>query len=163
MPGTKQEKRRSDAPGDATERRRGRAPGIRLIGAGVLRSASALAASRPQKRGHCVAPLHTIHPVESTAPGSAERVACARCHKTHAGGHVVNDPRKSATGETWAWTVRRHLFCDHCGHIQSWTEDCTADGQPNGGQPRRVRFTRDPRKIDLFLRAHPRATGVLQT
>jgi len=112
-------------------------------------------------------PVQTLEPIdlidhaECIAPRSSERCQCETCGKVFAGGSVV-DHKPMYDDIHGRMLMLRQLYCDHCQHVQNWTEAVDENGRRTGeivSGPGRV-FGR--KQVAAFLHKHPQATGVMQ-
>lgn len=106
-------------------------------------------------------PIDLIDHAECIAPRSAERCQCGTCGKVFSAGSVVDSPpvHDEIHGRL---VMLRQLYCDHCQHIQDWTEAVDLSGRRTGeivSGPGRV-FGR--KQVALFLHKNPKAAGVIQ-
>lgn len=112
-----------------------------------------VAAGEPERR---LAPLSTVEAIDCVAPPSYPD--CAECGKKIAQGQIVNDmPEFGPVG----WAVVRRAYCDHCNHVQTWTEVSTAKGTPTGDVFGKPEHDKNPRRVEQFLSSFPQARGVL--
>lgn len=110
----------------------------------------------------------TVEPQDCRARHSAARVECGTCGKTFSDAAVVTDAVPEWSEPDQCFTVLRRLFCDHCVHLQHWTQSCKSLAAPGPILLDDVvvsgpGYVRDPKKINGFLQRHPQAAGVSQS
>ena len=89
-----------------------------------------------------------------------ETVECGKCGKLFFSTSVINKhPLRDPL--TLLYSRSRQLFCDHCDHIQHWSQRCLADGTflPEITCP--PAYYTSQSRIKAFLSLYPEAAGVL--
>lgn len=107
-----------------------------------------------------IAPLNIVTPLDIRRFGLAGRAECARCAQTFTDGNIVKGS-PFWHDEAKAMVVKRTLFCDGCGHLQSWLEGLDLTGMPSGIPVTEPVFERNQLAIETFLTAHPEAANIV--
>lgn len=130
----------------------------------AYRASASVARSQSRTLQRRVEPLTTVDPVDATVKGTTRVCRCGKCEKGFLATAVIDKP-VDFDAKRKIHVITRQLYCDHCDHIQVWTEQATFDltsqqYRPSGQVEVGPIYKTDTHDIARFLKRHPEARGV---